>query len=157
MVSTLDSESSDLSSNLSGTCYLLTGSTRQIGAYFTTFSVAACFERECYSWPSNSQFQSPPTLHICMFLSSLQAFVLFERKCPAKWTSQDIPPRFQLEKNVCSIQRAFMCARREFKLYIFTEVYYVTIVLVWRRCTKQIQEWMCWNEVNFNRFPLLRE
>ncbi len=27
-------------------------------------------------------------------------FVLLERKCPAKWTSQDIPPWFQFEANV---------------------------------------------------------
>ncbi len=28
---------------------------------------------------------------LCMHLLSLQTFVLFDCKCPAKWTSQDIP------------------------------------------------------------------
>ncbi len=31
---------------------------------------------------------------------SFQTFVLFNRKCPAKWTSQDIPPWFQFEGSV---------------------------------------------------------
>ncbi len=36
---------------------------------------------------------APPQLCIFrMLLLSLQMFVLFERKCPAKWTSLDIPP-----------------------------------------------------------------
>ncbi len=30
-------------------------------------------------------------------------------------------------EHICSIQRALKCARREFKLYLFTEVYYVTL------------------------------
>ncbi len=44
-------------------------------------------------------------------------------------------------ERVCSIQRASKCGRREFKLYLFTEVYYVTLhaslvsfVCVWRCC-----------------------
>ncbi len=44
---------------------------------------------------SGSQFQSscpPPLCIFRMLLLSLQMFVLLERKCPAKWTSQDIPP-----------------------------------------------------------------
>ncbi len=57
-----------------------------------------------------------------MLLLSLQTFVLFERKCPAKWTSHDIPPWFQFEY---SIHSALKCARREFKLYIFTDVSYM--------------------------------
>ncbi|KAF4107232.1 hypothetical protein G5714_011596 [Onychostoma macrolepis] len=44
-VSTLDSESSDPSSNLGGTCWFLTGSAQQRGA----FSVAACLQRVFYS------------------------------------------------------------------------------------------------------------
>ncbi len=62
-----------------------------------------------------------------------------------------------------SLKRMYMfhskskCARREFKLYIFTEVYDVTLVHVWRRCVAQIHEWMLWSELNYNRFPLLRE
>ncbi len=66
---------------------------------------------------------TPPALHICMFLWSLQTFVLFECKCPAKWTSQE---------------SALKCARYEFKWNIFTEVYYVTLA----RCAAQIHE--CW-------------
>ncbi len=30
-------------------------------------------------------------------------------------------------EHICSIQIALKCARREFKLYLFTEVYYVTL------------------------------
>ncbi len=49
----------------------------------------------------NSSPRAPPPLcTFCMFLSSLQTFVLFDRKCPAKWTSQDIPPSFQFEASV---------------------------------------------------------
>ncbi len=55
-----------------------------------------------------------------MCLLSRTTFVLFERKCPAKWTSPDIPPWFRC---ICSIQRALKYARREFKLYLFTELY----------------------------------
>ncbi len=67
-------------------------------------------------------------------------------------------------ERICSIQRALKCARCEFKLYLFTEVYYFTLraslvsfACVWRRCTAQIREWMFQSEVNFNGFPLLRE
>ncbi len=67
-------------------------------------------------------------------------------------------------ERICSIQRALKCARCEFKLYLFTEVYYVTLraslvsfACVWRRCTAQIREWMFQSEVNFNGFSLLRE
>ncbi len=48
----------------------------------------------------NSSPRAPPLCTFCMFLSSLQTFVLFNRKCPAKWTSQDIPPSFQFEASV---------------------------------------------------------
>ncbi len=58
---------------------------------------------------------------------------------------------------ICSMQSALKCTRREFKLYIFTEVYDVTLVRVWRHCTAQFHEWMFWSEENFNGFPLLRE
>ncbi len=34
----------------------------------------------------------PPLCTFRMLLLSLQTFILFERKCPAKWTSHDIPP-----------------------------------------------------------------
>ncbi len=40
----------------------------------------------------NSSPCAPPLCIFRMLLLSLQMFVLFERKCPAKWTSQDIPP-----------------------------------------------------------------
>ncbi len=59
-----------------------------------------------FVYVSGSQFQSsrpPPAPLLCIFcmlLLSLQMFVLFERKCPAKWTSQDIPLWFQFEVNV---------------------------------------------------------
>ncbi len=56
-----------------------------------------------------------------------------------------------------SIQSALTCARRELKLYIFTEVYDVTLVRAWRRCAAQMHEWMFRNKVNFSGFPLLRE
>ncbi len=49
----------------------------------------------------NSSPRAPPPLCIFrMLLLSLQMFILFERKCPAKWTSQDIPPWFQFEANI---------------------------------------------------------
>ncbi len=98
----------------------------------------------------------PPLCIFCMLLLSLQMFVLFECKCPAKWTSQDIPPMIRSER-IYSIQSAYKCARRELKLYIFTEVYDFTLVRAWRRCAVQIHEWMFQNKVNFSRFPLLRE
>ncbi len=48
----------------------------------------------------NSSPRAPPLCIFRMLLLSLQTFVLFERKCPAKWTSQDIPLWFQFEANV---------------------------------------------------------
>ncbi len=59
--------------------------------------------------------------------------------------------------SIYSIQSALKCARRELKLYIFTEVYDVTLVRAWRCCAAQIHEWMFRNKVNFSGFPLLRE
>ncbi len=56
-------------------------------------------------------------------------------------------------ERIYSIQSVLKCASRELKLYIFTEVYDVTLVRAWRRCTAQIHEWMFWNEVNFSGFP----
>ncbi len=95
---------------------------------------------------------APPLCIFRMLLLTLQMFVLFERKCPAKWTSQDIPPWFQFEANVYSIQSALKCARCELKLYIFTEVY-DALVRAWRRRAAQIHEWMFRNKVNFSGFP----
>ncbi len=54
---------------------------------------------------------------------------------------------------IYSIQSALKCARRELKLYIFTEVYDVTLIRAWRRCAVQIHEWMSRNKVNFSGFP----
>ncbi len=100
------------------------------------------------------QVLAPPPLCIFrMLLLSLQMFVLLERKCPAKWTSgysSMIPVR---SERIYSIHSALKCARRELKLYIFTEVYDVTLVRAWRRCAAQIHEWMFWNKVNFSGFP----
>ncbi len=48
----------------------------------------------------NSSPRASPLCTFRMLLLSLQTFVLFERKCPAKWTSHDIPPWFQFEANV---------------------------------------------------------
>ncbi len=56
-------------------------------------------------------------------------------------------------ERIYSIQSALKCARRELKLYIFTEVYDVTLVRAWRRCAVQIHEWMFRNKVNFSGFP----
>ncbi len=56
-------------------------------------------------------------------------------------------------ERIYSIQSALKCARRELKLYIFTEVYDVTLVRAWRRCAAQIHEWMFRNKVNFSWFP----
>ncbi len=101
----------------------------------------------------NSSLRAPPLCICRMLLLSLQMFVLFERKCPAKWTSgysAMIPVR---SERIYSIQSALKCARRELKLYIFTEVYDVTLVRAWRRCAAQIHEWMFRNEVNFSGFP----
>ncbi len=48
----------------------------------------------------NSSPRAPPLCAFLMLLLSLQTFVLIDRKCPAKWTSHDIPPWFQFEANV---------------------------------------------------------
>ncbi len=56
-------------------------------------------------------------------------------------------------ERIYSIQSALKCARRELKLYIFTEVYDVTLVRARRRRAAQIHEWMIWNKVNFSGFP----
>ncbi len=40
----------------------------------------------------NSSPRAPPLCAFLMLLLSLQTFVLIDRKCPAKWTSHDIPP-----------------------------------------------------------------
>ncbi len=56
-------------------------------------------------------------------------------------------------ERIYSIQSALKCARRELKLYIFTELYDVTLVRAWRRCAAQIHEWMFRNKVNFSGFP----
>ncbi len=48
--------------------------------------------RFCKSAVLNSRPRAPPLCIFRMLLLSLQMFVLLERKCPAKWTSQDIPP-----------------------------------------------------------------
>ncbi len=48
-------------------------------------------------WFSIPVLTPPPLCIFRMLLLSLQMFVLLERKCPAKWTSQDIPPWFQFE------------------------------------------------------------
>ncbi len=56
-------------------------------------------------------------------------------------------------ERIYSIQSALKCARRELKLYIFTEVSDVTLVRAWRRCAAQIHEWMFRNKVNFSGFP----
>ncbi len=77
---------------------------------------------------NSSPRTSPPLCIFRMLLLSLQMFVLLERKCPAKWTSgysAMIPVR---SEHIYSIQSALKCARRELKLYIFTEVYDVTLV-----------------------------
>ncbi len=60
-------------------------------------------------------------------------------------------------KRTYCIHSELKCARCEFILYIFTDVYYVTLVCAWRCCAAQIHQWMFWSEVNFNGFPLLRE
>ncbi len=53
---------------------------------------------------SSSRAPAPPPLcTFRMLLLLLQKFVLFERKCPAKWTSQDIPTWFQFEANLYSV------------------------------------------------------
>ncbi len=66
--------------------------------------------------------------------------------------STRIPVR---SERIYSIQSAYKCARCEFKLYIFTEVYDITLVCAWRRWAAQIHEWMFRSKVNFNGFPLL--
>ncbi len=60
------------------------------------------WKNQCYSTSAvlNSSPRPPPLCTFCMFLLSVQTFVIFESKCPAKWTSQDIPPWFQFEANV---------------------------------------------------------
>ncbi len=77
-------------------------------------------------------------------LLSLQTFVLFERKCPAKWTSQEIPPWLQFEANVYIFHWKCIevCETWIYKFYIFIEVYDVTLVRAWKRCAVQIHEWM---------------
>ncbi len=111
-----------------------------------------------FSYSSGSHFQSPRpprSAHfVCfsyrfrrLFYSNVSALrsghpKIFRHDSSSKWTNMYIYK---------------LCARCEFKLYIFTEVYNVTLVCVWRRCAAQIHEWMFWSEVNYNGFPLLRE
>ncbi len=66
------------------------------------FTTKTFFEHELFHNAAvlNSSPRAPPLCIFRMLLLSLQMFVLFERKCPAKWTSQDIPPWFQFEANV---------------------------------------------------------
>ncbi len=102
-----------------------------------------------YSFKAAFPNPSPRTPPLCifrMYFLSRMTFALFERKCPAKWP--DIPPWFQFETIcICSIQRALKCAKREFKLYLFTEVQYVMSHLsvcedVAGSGAAQIHEWM---------------
>ncbi len=70
----------------------------------------------------------PPLCTFCTILLSL---------CALRSGHHMIPVQ---SKRICSIQRALKCVRHEFRLYLFTEVYYVTLhtylsfVCVWRRC-----------------------
>ncbi len=124
-------------------------------------TINSCNNHLDYS--SGSQFQSSRT-------PTLQSFS-YHFRCllgPAKWTSQDFPPWFQLESNcICSIQRALKCKRHEFKLHLFTDVHYVTFhaylvsfVCVWRRCrlSRSAYPWMNvpkWSKIQ--PISLLRE
>ncbi len=88
-----------------------------------------------------------------MLLLSLQTFVLFECKIPAKWTSLDIPPWFQFEANVYVPCKVHWIGRNMNLNCIYLQRYIFTHVRVWRRCAAQIHEWMFWSEVNYNGFP----
>ncbi len=80
------------------------------------------------------------------------------------WYSTMIPA---WNECICSIKRLLKCTRREFKLYLFTEVCYVPLhvslvsfVCVWRCCRLWLSAnpWMNvpkWRK--FNGFPVLRE
>ncbi len=108
----------------------------------------------------NSSPRAPPLCIFGMLLLSLQMFVLLERKCPANWTSQDIPPWFQFEANVFHSKCIEVCKTWIKMLYIYRGIWCHT-----RPCVKmlrsadvaQIHEWMFRNKVNFSGFHLLRE
>ncbi len=92
---------------------------------------------------------APPPLHIpyvtliALDVCSIRTQVPYEVDITGY--SAVIPVR---SEHIYSIQSAYKCARRELKLYIFTEVYDITLVRAWRRCVAQIHEWMFQNEVN---------
>ncbi len=59
------------------------------------------------AFSSGSQFQSPMHMpppprsaHFVCFSYRFRRLFYSNVKCPAKWTSQDIPPLFQFEANV---------------------------------------------------------
>ncbi len=86
-------------------------------------------------------------------------FVLFDHECS---TSE--------HHMIFSSKEVYMfhlkCARRELNRiylnrynYVTTHTSLISFVCVWRRCRRiaQFHEWMFWCEVNFKRFPMLRE
>ncbi len=100
-----------------------------------------------------------------MFLSSLQTFVLFDRKCPAKWTSQDIPPSFQFEASVYVPFKGHWSVRDVNLNWIYLQRYICHTSLVsfvcvwwrWRSANPWINQWInkFRSEVNVNGFSCL--
>ncbi len=77
----------------------------------------------------NSSPHVPLLCTFCTFLLSLQTFVLFDCKCPTKWTSHH-----RIFRNDSSSNRTYMFHSKGIEvretwiyLYLFTEVYYVTL------------------------------
>ncbi len=63
-----------------------------ISSEFDCFAIAGDLNIHIDQRFSIPVLASPPLCAFLMLLLSLQTFVLIDRKCPAKWTSHDIPP-----------------------------------------------------------------
>ncbi len=101
----------------------------------------------------NSSPRSPPLCIFRMLLLSLQMFVLFERKCPAKCTSQDIPPWFQFEANVYIPFKAHISVQVNY-IFIYLQRYMMTHSSVREDVTQRKSMNECSrNKVNFSGFP----
>ncbi len=91
----------------------------------------------------NSSPRAPPLCTFCMFLLSLQTFVLFERKCPAKWTSQDIPPWFLFEANVYVAFKVHWSVRDVNLICIYLQRY----VMSHSSACEDVAQCQCWLEL----------
>ncbi len=91
----------------------------------------------------------PPLCTFCTFFLSLQMFVLFDCKCPTKWTSHHRIFHYDSSSKrtyICSIQRALKCARLNLNKGILchtlplSSMFHTCLVCsisVWRRCRQR--------------------